>query len=73
MHAEGRHSVTVIDTYDLVKVQVQQITGNDQWDVFDAPRTIGANDSKAGFWEPLDPSIVDPKDMVVERRITWRC
>lgn len=57
--------VTVIDTPDLAKVKAQQMTGNIEWDVFDAPGAMGANGSKAGFWEPLDPSIVDPKDMVV--------
>ena len=57
--------VTVIDTPDLAKVKAQQMTGNIEWDVFDAPGAMGANGSKAGFWEPLDPSIADSKEMLV--------
>lgn len=29
--------VSVIDTPDLAKVKAQQMTGNIEWDVFDAP------------------------------------
>ncbi len=41
--------VTVIDTADLAKVKAQQMTGNIEWDVFDAPGVMGANGSNAGF------------------------
>jgi putative spermidine/putrescine transport system substrate-binding protein len=57
--------VTVIDTPDLAKVKAQQMTGNIEWDVFDAPGAMGANGSKAGFWEPLDPALFDAADNVV--------
>jgi putative spermidine/putrescine transport system substrate-binding protein len=56
--------VTVIDTPDLAKVKAQQMTGNIEWDVFDAVGAPGAQGSKAGYWEPLDPSMFDAKDIV---------
>ena len=51
--------VTVIDTPDLAKVKAQQMTGNIEWDVFDAVGAPGAQGSKAGYWEPLDPAMFD--------------
>ncbi len=56
--------VTVIDTPDLAKVKAQQMTGNIEWDVFDAVGAPGAQGSKAGYWEPLDPGLFDAKDIV---------
>jgi putative spermidine/putrescine transport system substrate-binding protein len=56
--------VTVIDTPDLAKVKAQQMTGNIEWDVFDAVGAPGAQGSKAGYWEPLDPAMFDAKDIV---------
>ena len=56
--------VTVIDTPDLAKVKAQQMTGNIEWDVFDAVGAPGAQGSKAGYWEPLDPGMFDAKDIV---------
>lgn len=56
--------VTVIDTPDLAKVKAQQMTGNIEWDVFDAVGAPGAQGSKAGYWEPLDPGMFDGKDIV---------
>ena len=34
--------VTVLDTPDLAKVKAQQMTGNVEWDVFDAPGALGS-------------------------------
>ncbi len=56
--------VTVVDTPDLAKVKAQQMTGNIEWDVFDAVGAPGAQGSKAGYWEPLDPGMFDVKDIV---------
>jgi putative spermidine/putrescine transport system substrate-binding protein len=56
--------VTVIDTPDLAKVKAQQMTGNIEWDVFDAVGAPGAQGQKAGYWEPLDPGMFDTKDIV---------
>ena len=56
--------VTVVDTPDLAKVKAQQMTGNIEWDVFDAVGAPGAQGSKAGYWEPLDPGMFDAKDIV---------
>lgn len=56
--------VTVIDTPDLAKVKAQQMTGNIEWDVFDAVGAPGFQGSKAGYWEPLDPGLFDSKDIV---------
>lgn len=57
--------VTVIDTPDLAKVKAQQMTGNIEWDVFDAPGALGTAGSKAGFWEPLDPQMAANSDLIV--------
>lgn len=57
--------VTVVDTPDLAKVKAQVMTGNVEWDVFDAPGAMGAGGSKEGYWEPLDPSLFDAADMSI--------
>ena len=55
---------TVIDTHDLAKVKAQQMTGNIEWDVFDAPGALGTAGSKAGFWGPLDPQMAANSDLI---------
>ncbi len=58
-------NVTVVDTPDLAKVKAQVMTGNVEWDVFDAPGAMGASGSKEGFWEPLDPALFPAADLSV--------
>jgi len=57
--------VTVADTPDLAKVKVQVTTGRVEWDVFDGPGAMIMSGSRAGFWEPLNRSIVDTTDIPV--------
>jgi putative spermidine/putrescine transport system substrate-binding protein len=59
--------VTVVDTPDLAKVKAQVMTGNVEWDVFDAPGALGAGGAKEGYWEALDTSLVDDADLSVAR------
>ena len=63
--AETGINVTVIDTPDLAKVKAQVTTGNVEWDVFDAPGALGTAGSKAGYWEPLSPSLFDASDLSI--------
>ncbi|MHB0773028.1 ABC transporter substrate-binding protein [Bradyrhizobium sp. 1.29L] len=56
-------NVTVLDTPDLAKVKAQIISGNVEWDVFDAPGALGTSGSKAGYWEPLNSSLFDTSDL----------
>jgi putative spermidine/putrescine transport system substrate-binding protein len=57
--------VTVSDTPDLAKVKVQVTGGQVEWDVFDAPGSMMMSGSRQGFWEALDPSIIDTADIQV--------
>lgn len=63
--AETGIKVNVIDTPDLAKVKAQVMTGNVQWDVFDAPGGLGTSGSKEGYWEPLDPALFDAGDLSI--------
>ncbi|MFT4065498.1 ABC transporter substrate-binding protein [Paraburkholderia sp.] len=60
--------VTIIDTPDLAKLKAQIQTNNVQWDVFDAPNALGVAGANAGFWEPLDLSMFDRSDLVIDIR-----
>jgi putative spermidine/putrescine transport system substrate-binding protein len=55
--------VTLVDTPDLAKVKAQTMTNNVQWDVFDALGPMAMNGSKNGYWEPLDASLFNTKDL----------
>lgn len=57
--------VVIADTPDLAKVKAQVMSRNIEWDVFDAPGSMALAGSAAGFWEPLDKSIVDTGDIYV--------
>lgn len=63
--AETGIKVNVIDTPDLAKVKAQVMTGNVEWDVFDAPGAMGASGSNEGYWEPLDPALFDADDLAI--------
>lgn len=58
--------VTIIDTPDLAKVKAQILTGNVEWDVFDAPSGIGASGALAGYWDELDTDLFDLNDLSIE-------
>ncbi|SAI01372.1 extracellular substrate-binding protein [Bordetella ansorpii] len=58
--------VTIVDTPDLAKLRAQIQSNNVQWDVFDAPNALGVAGVNAGFWEPLDLSLFDRDDLVVD-------
>jgi len=57
--------VTVADTPDLAKVKVQVSSNKVEWDVFDGPGAMMMSGSRAGYWEPLDKSIVDTAEVPV--------
>ncbi|MBJ2152723.1 ABC transporter substrate-binding protein [Paracoccus sp. IB05] len=57
--------VTIIDTPDLAKVKAQVMTGNVEWDVFDAPGAMGASGSKEGYWEAFDEGLFDLDDLAI--------
>ncbi|SDV48757.1 ABC transporter substrate-binding protein [Chitinasiproducens palmae] len=63
--AEGVQ-VTIVDTPDLAKLRAQVSTNNVQWDVFDAPNALGVAGANAGLWEPLDLSLFDRSDLVID-------
>lgn len=56
-------NVTVIDTPDIAKVKAQAMTGNVQWDVFDAPGSMGASGAVNGYWEELPSGLFDESDL----------
>lgn len=58
--------VKIIDTPDLAKVKAQVMTGNVEWDVFDAPGALGASGSKQGFWEEFDEGMFDLDDLAIK-------
>jgi len=57
--------ITVADTPDLAKVKVQVTSGRVEWDVFDGPGAMIMSGSRAGYWEPLNRSIVDTADIPI--------
>lgn len=57
--------VTIIDTPDLARVKAQVMTGNVEWDVFDAPGALGASGSKEGYWETFDDGMFDLDDLAI--------
>lgn len=64
--AETGITVNIIDTPDLAKVKAQTMTGNIEWDVFDAPGALGTSGSKEGYWEELDPALFDLDDLALK-------
>lgn len=56
-------NVTIIDTPDLAKVKAQVMTGNVQWDVFDAPSAIGTGGAAEGYWDDFDDGLFDLDDL----------
>ncbi|MCK1671692.1 ABC transporter substrate-binding protein [Bradyrhizobium sp. 150] len=50
---------------DLAKVKAMLLTGNVEWDIYVGNGTSLASGSKQGFWEKLDPSILELKDLTV--------
>lgn len=57
--------VTILDTPDMAKVKAQVMTNNVQWDVFDAPGSMGASGAANGYWEDLPPGLFDESDMLL--------
>lgn len=57
--------VTVVDTPDMARVKAQVETGNVQWDVFDAPGSMGASGAFHGYWEELSPDLFDAEDIML--------
>lgn len=58
-------NVTVLDTPDMAKVKAQVMTGNVQWDVFDAPGSMGASGAANGYWEELPSGMFDESDLLL--------
>lgn len=58
-------NVTVLDTPDMAKVKAQSMTGNVQWDVFDAPGSMGASGAANGYWEELPSGLFDESDLLL--------
>ncbi|MGY5775277.1 ABC transporter substrate-binding protein [Rhizobium sp. LEGMi135b] len=58
-------NVTVLDTPDMAKVKAQVMTGNVQWDVFDAPGSMGASGAANGYWEKLPSGLFDEADLTL--------
>jgi putative spermidine/putrescine transport system substrate-binding protein len=57
--------VTILDTPDMAKVKAQVMTNNVQWDVFDAPGSMGASGAVNGYWEDLPGGMFDESDMLL--------
>lgn len=58
-------NVTVLDTPDMAKVKAQVTTGNVQWDVFDAPGSMGASGAANGYWEDLPSGLFEESDLLL--------
>lgn len=58
-------NVTVVDTPDMARVKAQVETGNVQWDVFDAPGSMGTSGAFHGYWEELSPDLFDADDILL--------
>lgn len=58
-------NVTILDTPDIAKVKAQAMTGNVQWDVFDAPGSMGAAGAANGYWEDLPQGLFDESDLLL--------
>lgn len=58
--------VTIVDTPDMAKLRAQVLTNNVEWDVFDAPNALGVAGANAGLWEPLNPSMFDRNDLIID-------
>lgn len=56
--------ITLVDTPDLAKVKAQMMTGNVEWDLFDAPGPMAYAGARNGYWEPLAANLVDNQDLV---------
>ncbi|MCC8967473.1 ABC transporter substrate-binding protein [Bradyrhizobium sp. Pear76] len=50
---------------DIAKVKAMLLTGNVNLDIYVGWGSWQASGSKQGFWEKLDPSILEPKDSAV--------
>ncbi|GLR84638.1 ABC transporter substrate-binding protein [Bradyrhizobium iriomotense] len=60
--------VTVLDTPDMAKVKAQITTNNVQWDVFDAPGSMGASGAFHGYWEELPSGLFDDNDLLLPKQ-----
>lgn len=60
--------VTVLDTPDMAKVKAQVTTNNVQWDVFDAPGSMGASGAFNGYWEDLPSGLFDDSDLLLPKQ-----
>lgn len=58
-------NVTILDTPDMAKVKAQIMTNNVQWDVFDAPGSMGASGAFNGYWEDLPSGLFDESDLLL--------
>ncbi|WP_234685926.1 ABC transporter substrate-binding protein [Bradyrhizobium monzae] len=50
----------------LDKIKAMELTGNVEIDIFIGPGTWAASGSKQGFWEKLDLSMLDLKDLAIQ-------
>lgn len=58
--------VVLVNNADLARMKAQVEGGNVAWDVFDSVGPQIMAGSKAGLWEPLDLSLINPPELIVE-------
>lgn len=56
--------VQFLNTPDLAKVKAQITSGNVAWDIFDGSGPVIMAGSNAGYWEPIDTTIVNTSQVV---------
>ncbi|MCP3419870.1 ABC transporter substrate-binding protein [Bradyrhizobium brasilense] len=54
--------VKFVNAPDLAKVKAMLLTGNVEWDIFEGSGTWLASGAKQGFWEKLEPAILELND-----------
>jgi putative spermidine/putrescine transport system substrate-binding protein len=58
-------SVNFVPAPDLAKIKAMLLTGNVEWDIYNGPGTWVASGSRQGFWEKLDLSQFELRDLAV--------
>jgi putative spermidine/putrescine transport system substrate-binding protein len=58
--------VSFVPAPDLAKIKAMLITGNVEWDIYNGNGTWAASGSRQGFWEKLDTSAFDLKDLTIQ-------
>ncbi|MDA9489699.1 ABC transporter substrate-binding protein [Bradyrhizobium sp. CCBAU 11361] len=64
--AETGIKVKFVPAPDLAKIKAMQLTRSVEWDIYNGNGTWAASGSKQGFWEKLDTSMFDLKDLAIQ-------